>query len=265
MRLTIPSRQDTNMTLTGIFTVGASVANIIRYSSKYYDSETRVYDYGLRFYNPSLGRWINRDPIEESGGDNLYGFVGNEPLNTVDLLGQKVVVAYDKSKCRITLTVNITIYYANKIEAKAKTNLPKIAERIKTSIQHHWNLKPWNLSCCRILIRANVKSQATTDATKIKDDNVVSITTDPNLTASVTGGNTGAWHADNRKGSDWVFAHETGHLMGLDDDYTRDPITGATAPKPGHAGHMMGDFGGAVVQHEIDGIVKANSITCPCK
>jgi len=30
---------------------------------------------GYRFYNPELGRWINRDPIEEEGGLNLYGFV----------------------------------------------------------------------------------------------------------------------------------------------------------------------------------------------
>jgi uncharacterized protein RhaS with RHS repeats len=40
------------------------------------------------FYNPSTGRWISRDPIEEKGGINLYGFLGNNSINHVDSLGK---------------------------------------------------------------------------------------------------------------------------------------------------------------------------------
>ena len=36
------------------------------------------------FYDPSLGRWINRDPMGEAGGMNLYAFVGNSPAAAVD-------------------------------------------------------------------------------------------------------------------------------------------------------------------------------------
>ena len=36
-----------------------------RFSTKYYDAETDLYDYGYRHYSPSLGRWISRDPIQE--------------------------------------------------------------------------------------------------------------------------------------------------------------------------------------------------------
>ena len=39
------------------------------------------------FYNPSTGRWLNRDPIAEKGGLNLYGFVGNDSLDEIDILG----------------------------------------------------------------------------------------------------------------------------------------------------------------------------------
>ena len=34
-------------------------------STKYYDAETDLYYYGYRYYSPSLGRWISRDPIQE--------------------------------------------------------------------------------------------------------------------------------------------------------------------------------------------------------
>jgi uncharacterized protein RhaS with RHS repeats len=47
----------------------------------------RAFPYGYRFYSPSLGRWINRDPIGEAGGLNLYGFVGNSPTNYFDYYG----------------------------------------------------------------------------------------------------------------------------------------------------------------------------------
>ena len=39
------------------------------------------------FYNQSTGRWLSRDPIEEKGGKNLYGFVGNDSINHFDKLG----------------------------------------------------------------------------------------------------------------------------------------------------------------------------------
>jgi len=46
-----------------------------------------VHYYGYRYYNPALGRWVNRDPIEEKGGVNVYGFVGNSPLSQFDSHG----------------------------------------------------------------------------------------------------------------------------------------------------------------------------------
>jgi len=50
-------------------------ANPFRFSTKYTDNETSLVYYGHRYYSPSLGRFINRDPIEEQGGINLYSFV----------------------------------------------------------------------------------------------------------------------------------------------------------------------------------------------
>ncbi len=42
---------------------------------------------GHRFYDPSLGRFLNRDPIGFAGGLNLFGYSGNNPLRFVDAAG----------------------------------------------------------------------------------------------------------------------------------------------------------------------------------
>jgi len=62
-------------------------ANPFRFSTKYQDEESDYLYYGYRAYNPSVGRWLNRDPIEEEGGLNLYGMLDNDPVNYIDLYG----------------------------------------------------------------------------------------------------------------------------------------------------------------------------------
>jgi RHS repeat-associated protein len=69
--------------------------NKYRFSTKPIDEEipsAKLYYYGYRFYSPDLGRFISRDPIEERGGINLYGFVGNNTLNAYDVLGKVAVI-----------------------------------------------------------------------------------------------------------------------------------------------------------------------------
>jgi RHS repeat-associated protein len=62
--------------------------NPFRWSTKYWDDETGLGYWGQRYYNPALGRWLNRDPIEELGGVNLYAYVGNDPVGRFDALGE---------------------------------------------------------------------------------------------------------------------------------------------------------------------------------
>jgi len=62
-------------------------ANTYRFSSKELDQRSGLYYYGYRYYEPNLQRWMNRDPIEECGGINLYGYAGNNPVNWIDPLG----------------------------------------------------------------------------------------------------------------------------------------------------------------------------------
>ena len=65
---------------------------VFRFSTKYLDAETGNIHFDHRPYKPSFGRFISRDPIEEQGGLNLYGFCGNDPINKVDYLGMDITL-----------------------------------------------------------------------------------------------------------------------------------------------------------------------------
>jgi len=57
------------------------------FHGQFLDDETGYYNYGYRYYSPQIGRWLSQDPIEEAGGVDLYGVVGNNVANDLDYLG----------------------------------------------------------------------------------------------------------------------------------------------------------------------------------
>ena len=57
------------------------------FSTKYHDRVIGMICYQERVYSPVLGRWLNRDPIEESGGENLYCWCKNSPSYRFDRIG----------------------------------------------------------------------------------------------------------------------------------------------------------------------------------
>ena len=66
--------------------------NPIRFSTKYQDDESDLYDYGYRYYEASTGTWQNRDPIGERGGINLYEFGLNDPTDRIDPNGLDALI-----------------------------------------------------------------------------------------------------------------------------------------------------------------------------
>lgn len=46
-------------------------------------------------YSPQLGRFLNRDPIEEVGGTNVHAYVRNDPVSKWDKLGNVVMMIED--------------------------------------------------------------------------------------------------------------------------------------------------------------------------
>lgn len=58
-----------------------------RFSTKPQDGVSGLYYYGYRYLDPVTGRWPSRDPIEERGGINLYGFLDNDAIVQWEFLG----------------------------------------------------------------------------------------------------------------------------------------------------------------------------------
>ena len=68
------------------------------------------------------------------------------------------------------------------------------------------------------------------------------------------GGNTGTWPAGGQVGTPgWEAAHESGHLLGLDDRYTDDG-----GPHEGYEHNIMGAFGEPASEADITAIINAN-------
>lgn len=70
--------------------------NPFRYRGYYYDVETGLYFLQTRYYDPEVGRFLNRDSIifadpEEVNGLNLYAYCLNNPINYIDPLGKFVI------------------------------------------------------------------------------------------------------------------------------------------------------------------------------
>jgi len=63
------------------------IAQPFRYTARQLDSETGLYYYRARYYDPAIARFISEDPIGLAGGVNQYAYVGNDPINRLDPSG----------------------------------------------------------------------------------------------------------------------------------------------------------------------------------
>ncbi|MCJ8155254.1 RHS repeat-associated core domain-containing protein [Chryseobacterium sp. SSA4.19] len=59
--------------------------NPYKFNAKELDSETALYYYGARYYNPRLSIWYRVDPLAEKYPSwSPYAYCGNNPINYID-------------------------------------------------------------------------------------------------------------------------------------------------------------------------------------
>ena len=119
------------------------------FHGQFVDTETGYYNYGYRYYVPSLGTWINRDPIEERGGVNLYEFTSNNPTNHIDHLGLTIKYLGTKYKTQREIHDDVP-------GTRALTWDPKTENRPKPNIEGHPKfIAKWEAGkCCVKIVKA---------------------------------------------------------------------------------------------------------------
>jgi len=64
-----------------------TLTNPFRYTAREFDTETNLYFYRARYYDPNPGRFLTEDPIRFRAGINFYSYVHNRPLDLRDPKG----------------------------------------------------------------------------------------------------------------------------------------------------------------------------------
>lgn len=70
-----------------MFNENASVSNWVRFIGQWKNVETDYFYNYFRDYDPTLGRYLQSDPIGLNAGANTYTYVLNDPVNGVDPFG----------------------------------------------------------------------------------------------------------------------------------------------------------------------------------
>lgn len=117
----------------GAVTSTGSLVQLVQWSGEMHDRELALVYYNYRYYNPADGRWINRDPIAEEGGWNLYGFVDNEVVFTIDYLGKET------NEFGYTMTIPagyipILLIIEGSISIEKKKNCVCIEAKLRTDV-----------------------------------------------------------------------------------------------------------------------------------
>ncbi len=79
--------QPEHLTAAGAVVAASPTGNRFLFTGREWFPELGLQDNRHRYYHPGVGRWLSRDPLEEEGGLNLYGYVGNSPTALLDPMG----------------------------------------------------------------------------------------------------------------------------------------------------------------------------------
>jgi len=237
-----------------------SLVNPFQYTARESDTDTGLYYYRARYYDPQTGRFLSEDPTGFAAGADFYSYGGNSPSNFVDPTGLAYGTSYDNGT--ITVSLAIVLYGSGANSALAALWQKAIADA--------WN-KNGGYGKCKVAFNVTVTADPGTNNLfaavhrsgygpknwiyippngEYPSDHGVSLLTQA----------TGSWSSID---STATIAHEAGHLLGFYDHY--NPFT--KRPYKGRENDIMAESGSrAVMPDEIPSIVgNFYDKECGCK
>ena len=195
---------------------GVANAGRFQYTGQTWIPELGMYYYKARIYSPTLGRFLQIDPVGYKDQINLYAYVGNDPLNWTDASGERTTCNGDKTVCQ-------TVVEAEGLQGRdpiRATNVTDDNRRTVTAVttpairQSAAEMAP--------LVRQDIGNERIY-RTDVNTSDGNTIVTNTDVTAAA--------------GPDWSRAR-TGSLVGAEAVMHVEPTSSTSATRPG-----LGDIG----------------------
>ena len=176
-----------------------------------FDSATGLHYMRARWYDSSTQRFISRDPIGLQGGANLYSYCNNRPLNNVDPDGLYADVTRNGKKVKIKMTV----FFCSDNPRFPKQDRDKAIDDFRRKMSEVWGGSHDDFEVT-LELDAKWIGKCPLDCDMNPKVNYITLMEGTGTSTTGFGGNKGTWYAGQPPET---FAHEAGHLMGLQDGY----------------------------------------------